>query len=89
MKTAIVFEAFREGYGIDQIQHPVTVGELRALLEDLDDDTLFVLSHDNGYTYGSLSRRATIREEREGEYDAEYDFQHDTEYDVIDELRIW
>lgn len=78
---AIVFEARREGYGIDQIDRPMTVGELREMLEGVDDDTIFVLSHDGGYTYGSLSRTAGIREEQEGEYG--------TEYEEIDEISIW
>lgn len=54
MKKAIVFEAKREGYGIDQIRRPMTVGELKRVLEYYDDDTLFVLSHDNRYTFGSI-----------------------------------
>lgn len=55
MKEALVFEASRDGYAIDQIASgAMTVGVLRAILENYDDDTLFVLSHDNGYTYGSV-----------------------------------
>lgn len=59
-KVAIVFEARREGYGIDQLfeghfEEPMTVGCLREILEDLPDDMYFVLSHDNGYTYGSIN----------------------------------
>ena len=54
MKKAIVFEAQREGYGIDQLRRPMTVGELRDLLDGYEDDTLFVLSHDNRYTFGSI-----------------------------------
>ena len=67
MARALVFEALREGYGIDQIQNPMTVGELREFLEDFDDDTLFILSHDNGYTYGSIDVR-TLEVYTEGEY---------------------
>ena len=81
MKTALVFEASREGYAIDQIRKPVTVGALKELLADLDDDMLFVLSHDNGYTYGSLSLLGSIREEVEGEYG--------TEYEEIDSVGFW
>ncbi len=55
MARALVFEALREGYGIDQIYKPMTVGKLKEFLEDFDDDTLFILSHDNGYTYGSIN----------------------------------
>ena len=66
-KRALVFEAAREGYGIEQIRKPMTVGELKAFREDFDDDTLFVLSHDNGYTYGSIDvwRDVTTFEEQE------------------------
>ena len=63
MKQAIVFEVIREGYGIDQINNPLTVGDLRELLEDLDDDITIILSHDNGYTYGSLPSVAELREQ--------------------------
>ena len=72
MRKAIVFEASREGYGIDQIaDRAMTVGELKAFLEDFDDDTLFVLSHDSGYTYGSIGARysAEYRENEDGEWE--------------------
>ena len=81
MKKALVFEASREGYGIDQLRNEVTVGELKAMLADMDDDMMFVLSHDNGYTYGSLSLLASILEEVEGEYG--------TEYEEIDSTGFW
>ena len=75
---AIVFDAPRTGYGIDQIENPMTVRELREMLESLDDNTTVIMSHDNGYTYGSISRYAGIREETEGEYG--------TEWEEIDEI---
>ena len=78
MKTALVFDARRDGYGIDQIHNAMTVGELRELLEDLDDEMIIICSHDRGYTYGSLSREASLREEVEGEYGTEFE-----EYDTI------
>lgn len=56
MKNAIVFQAKREGYGIDQLNSPMTIGQLKELIADLDDDTLFILGHDNNYTFGSISR---------------------------------
>lgn len=71
MRTALVFEASRDGYGIDQIaDRAMTVGELRELLEHYEDDTLFVLSHDSGYTFGSICEwDAEIWEEDEdGEF---------------------
>lgn len=78
MKQVIVFGADRTGYGIEQIENPMTVGDLMRMLEDIDEDTPIILSHDNGYTYGSLTRGAEIREEVEGEYGPEYE--------VIDEI---
>lgn len=80
-KKVLVFEAPRTGYGIDQVNRPMTVGELRAFLEDYDDDMAIICSHDNGYTYGSLSREVSIREEEKGEYGPEY-----IETDLVD---VW
>lgn len=54
--VAIVVEVSREGYGIDQIERSaMTVRELIEQLEQYDDDDIVVLSHDNGYTYGTVS----------------------------------
>lgn len=53
-KRALVFEAPRTGYDISQVYDPITVGELREYLENFKDDVLFILSHDHGYTYGSI-----------------------------------
>lgn len=33
----------------------MTVGELRAFLEDYDEDTPIYLSFDSGYTYGGIT----------------------------------
>ncbi len=71
MKRAIVFDALREGYGIDQIENPMTVGELKEFLEDFNDDVLFILSHDSGYTYGSINARTrvtTFEEQEDGNW---------------------
>ena len=54
MKNVLIMEAEREGYGIDQVKRTMTVGELKALLEDYDDNTELYISHDNGYTYGGF-----------------------------------
>lgn len=73
MRNAIVFEAERRGYGIDQIaDRAMTVGELISILEDYDEDTLVVLSHDNGYTYGSLSSgmMGEAEEDEDGDWEA-------------------
>ena len=69
---ALVFQARREGYGIDQVENPITVHELRDMLEGLDDEMIIICGHDNEYTYGSLSREAEIRDGYEGEYGMEY-----------------
>lgn len=67
MRSAVVFEATRDGYSIDQIAgRAMTVGELIDMLSDYDEDALFVLSHDNGYTYGSLDKWS-CREAMEGD----------------------
>lgn len=72
MKRALVFEAERTGYSIDQVSRPMTVGELKEFLEDFNDDTLFILSHDGGYTYGSIDTRRNVtmfREQEDGEWE--------------------
>ena len=51
----LIFNTFREGYGIDQIRKTMTVGELINFLSDYDEDTPIYLSFDNGYTYGSIT----------------------------------
>ena len=50
-------------------------------LEDFDGDELIILSHDNGYTYGTIGRRCTEQQQTEEEYG--------TGYEEIDEWRIW
>ena len=73
MRKALVFDASRDGYGIDQIaDKAMTVGELIEILEDFDDDRLIVLSHDRGYTYGSIS--AMMMNEAVENEDGEWEF---------------
>lgn len=67
-RTAIVFDAAREGYGIDQVRNPMTVKELREILEDCEDDDLVILSHDRGYTYGSPRYPVYYCEGSDGEW---------------------
>lgn len=55
MKSAIVVEVSREGYGLGQIRGAYTVKELIEQLEQYDEDSLVFVSHDNGYTYGSIN----------------------------------
>lgn len=51
----LVYNTFREGYGIDQIRRTMTAGELISFLSDFDEDTPIYLSFDNGYTYGGIT----------------------------------
>lgn len=52
---ALIIDAKRERYSISQIRRTLTVGELKDLLEEYDDETPIYLSHDDGYSYGGLS----------------------------------
>jgi len=54
-RDAVVFDARHEAYSIQDIaDEAMTVGELRNVLRNYDDDDLVILSYDNGYTFGSL-----------------------------------
>lgn len=55
----IIIEAERTGYAPEQCGETMTVGELVEFVESLsgyDDDMPVYLSHDNGYSYGSISQ---------------------------------
>ena len=54
-KKVLFIDGKREGYGIDQIQETVTVGELIEILSNLDEDMEIYLCNDKGYTYGSIT----------------------------------
>lgn len=51
----LIINTMREGYGVDQIKNTMTVADLKALLEDYDDEIPIYLSFDNGYTYGGIT----------------------------------
>ena len=51
----LIINAKRNGYSPDQCGNTMTVGELMNYLEDFDLDEKIYLSHDRGYTYGSIS----------------------------------
>lgn len=51
----LIYNTFREGYGIDQIRRTMTIGELISFLSDFDGDTPIYLSFDSGYTYGGIT----------------------------------
>ena len=72
MKQVIVIETSRDAYSIPQIlkrRHIMTAADLRAYLDEYDDDTPVVLSFDDGYTYGSIEEQFIRPEEVEEEDD--------------------
>ena len=50
----LVLNTMREGYGTDQIDETMTVGELIRYLEGYDEETKIYLAFDNRYTYGGI-----------------------------------
>ncbi len=52
----VIINANREGYTPVQVRGTMTVGELKKLLEEYEEDSPVILSFDNGYTYGGISR---------------------------------
>lgn len=63
MNEVLMYETFREGYGIDQIRETMTVGELISFLEQFDEDKPVYLSFDNGGSpwYSMGCDRASFR----------------------------
>lgn len=55
MKTKLIIDTEREGYGTDQVRHTMTVGDLIAALEQYDEDTPVFLGFDRRYTYGGIT----------------------------------
>ena len=56
---ALIMEAERTGYAVDQIRQTMTVGELAemfALIADREGEDMEVyLRNDDGYTYGGIT----------------------------------
>ena len=50
----LIINTSKDAYSVKDIYDTMTVGDLKAFLEDLEDDTLIYLSFDNGYTYGAI-----------------------------------
>lgn len=73
MAQIVIIEARREGYSTDQIRRTLTVEELIEILEQYDGNTLIMLSHDNGYTYGGITSNDIdfryVEEEKDQEED--------------------
>ena len=51
---ALFLNTNRNGYSPAQCGSTMTVGELKELLDDYNDDTAIFFKNDEGYTYGSL-----------------------------------
>jgi hypothetical protein len=51
----LIINANRNGYAPEQCGRTMTVAALMSYLEQFDDDLPVYLSHDNGYTYGSIT----------------------------------
>ena len=72
---AIIINANREGYGIDQIRNTMTVGELIDALSDFDEDTPVYIGNDRQsygwYTYGGITMRDIEETDGEDEEDDE------------------
>ena len=56
MKTKLIIDTEREGYGTDQVRRTMTVGDLIAALEQYDEDTPVFLGFDRRYTYGGITK---------------------------------
>ena len=50
----LIINTSKDAYSVRDIYDTMTVGDLKAFLEDLEDDTPIYLSFDNGYTYGAI-----------------------------------
>ena len=72
---AIIINANREGYGIDQIRNTMTVGELIDALSDFDEDTPVYIGNDRQsygwYTYGGITMQDIEETDGEDEEDDE------------------
>lgn len=71
MKTKLIIDTEREGYGTDQVRRTMTVGELIAALEQYDEDIPVFLGFDRRYTYGGITEACF--EEVEADEDGEDD----------------
>ena len=67
MKRAIFIDGRRDAYSPAQCGDTMTVGELKEMLEQFNDDDKIFLSNDSGYTYGSITDSSF----ESGKYDSE------------------
>jgi hypothetical protein len=74
--TMLIINAKRNGYSPEQCGKTMTVGELIRELECFDSEAPIYLSHDNGYTYGSITVHDMEEREEETE-DEDFDESED------------
>ena len=67
MKRAIFIDGRRDAYSPAQCGDTMTVGELKEMLEQFNDEDEVFLSNDNGYTYGKI----TCDSFESGKYDSD------------------
>lgn len=73
-KMALVFEARNTDYRIADVRRPMTVKDLMEILEDMDGDTPIIISHDRGYTYGTLSNPRALEGTEDPDYEGGYEW---------------
>ena len=73
--NAVVIEARREGYAMNQIRKTMTVRDLIEMLEEFDEDSPVYVGNDpqsyGFYTYGGITRNEVQEMEEEDEDDDE------------------
>ena len=69
--NALIIDAHRDGYSVDQVYETMTVSDLIYRLKDFDGDTPVYISYDSGYTYGGISEYDINLEDVEEEEDEE------------------
>ena len=79
---ALIIDAHRDGYSVDQVYETITVSDLIYRLKDFDEDIPVYISYDNGYTYGGISEYDINLEDVEEEEDEE-----DEDEDFFEESR--
>jgi hypothetical protein len=67
VNSMLIINAKRNGYSPEQCGRTLTVGELIRELECFDPNEKIYLSHDNGYTYGSVTENDLDEREEETE----------------------
>lgn len=70
---ALIIDAHRDGYSVDQVYETMTVSDLIYELEGYPEDAPVYISYDKGYTYGGISAYDLNLEdvEEEEEYEEE------------------